>query len=102
MLARQDDDSLLVKVELRTEDKSRLVTTDTGVAVTITRPDVTEGLPEREMTQPYVPQMASVETFPVLKEEFVELALGRSPRRLVCSLPRSPTSSSWGWMYGIA
>lgn len=51
---------------------------DTSVAVTITRPDITERLPEREMTRPYVPQMASMETFAILKEEFVELALGWS------------------------
>jgi hypothetical protein len=77
MSARQGDDSL--NGELRTSDRSRLVTKDTCIAVTIVRPDITEGLPEREMARLYVPQMTSVETLPVLKEEFVELALGPSP-----------------------
>jgi hypothetical protein len=91
--ARQGDDSL------RTRDKSRLVTKDIGIAVTISRPDITEGLPEREMTRLYVPQMTSVETLPVLKEEFAELPLGRSPLTTWCSLTRLPMSSSWGWMH---
>lgn len=79
MLVRQGDDSLLLNVELQTGDKSHDVTTGTVVGVTITRPDFTEGLPKMEFTWPYVPQMASLETFPAWKEEFIELALSRSP-----------------------
>jgi hypothetical protein len=74
--ARQGDDSL--NVELWTGDKSRLVIMDTGIEVTIARPGITEGVPEREMVRPYFPQINSVGYFPFLKEEFVELALGRS------------------------
>jgi hypothetical protein len=78
-LARQGNDSLLLNVELRTGDKSRDITTGTVVGVMITRPDFTEGLPEMEITWPYVPQMASLKTFPSWKEDFIEFALGRSP-----------------------
>jgi hypothetical protein len=44
------------------------VTIDTGASVTITRPDIFAGLPER--------------TIPVMREAQVELNLGRRPLRI--------------------
>jgi hypothetical protein len=49
----------------------------TGISVTITRPDITAGQPERGPTWPLV----SREIIPVLKEALVELTLGRCPLR---------------------
>jgi hypothetical protein len=37
-------------------------------SVMLTKLDITTVLPEREMTQPYVLQMASRETIPILKD----------------------------------
>jgi hypothetical protein len=39
------------------------------------------GMPEREMTQPYVLQMALRDTLHVLKEDLIELTLGQHPIR---------------------
>jgi hypothetical protein len=53
------------------QDKPCLVTMDTRASVTITRPDITVGLPNREPSQPCILQMVSRETLPVLKEALV-------------------------------
>jgi hypothetical protein len=45
--------------------------------VTIARPDIVAGLPERELSRPYVLQTPSGEKIPVVKEARVELTLGR-------------------------
>jgi hypothetical protein len=45
----------------------------------IARPDITAGLPERELTRLYVLQMVSGEIFPILMEALVELTLGQHP-----------------------
>lgn len=47
--------------------------------MTIVRLDITAGLPERELTRPYVLQMVSGKTVPILKEALVELTLGQCP-----------------------
>jgi hypothetical protein len=73
--ARKGDDSL--NVEEQTGDKSCLATIDTRASVTIVRQDITAGLPEREQTWPYVLQMESGKTFPVLKEAIVEQTMGQ-------------------------
>jgi hypothetical protein len=52
------------------------VTIDTGVSATVARPDTVAGLPERELSRPYVLQMASSETIPVVKEAYTELTMG--------------------------
>jgi hypothetical protein len=59
---------------------SCLITTDTGASVTIAQPDISERLPEREMNQPYVLQVAS-DRIPVMKEALVELTLRQHPLR---------------------
>jgi hypothetical protein len=53
------------------------VTNNTGASVTIARPDMVVGQPERKPSRAYVLQTASGETIPVLKEALVELSLGR-------------------------
>ena len=54
---------------------------DTGASVTIARPDMVTGLPERKPSRAYVLQTASGETIPV-KEALVELTLGRQAKYL--------------------
>jgi hypothetical protein len=60
------------------QDKPCRVTMDTGVSVTIARPYIVAGQPKRKPSGPYVQQLASRETMPVLKEALVELILWRS------------------------
>jgi predicted aspartyl protease len=50
--------------------------------VTVARPHIVEGLPEMELSRPYVLQTASGETIPVVKEAQVELTLGRRTLRI--------------------
>jgi predicted aspartyl protease len=57
------------------------VTIDTGAYATVARPDIVAGLPERELSQPYVLQTASGETIPVVQEAHVELIMGRRTLR---------------------
>jgi hypothetical protein len=60
--------------------------------MTIAMPDITAELPKRELSWPYVLQMGSVETFPVLKEELVELTFGWHPLHIGFSSLRSLSS----------
>jgi hypothetical protein len=69
ILVRQGDDSL--NVEGQIGGKSCLMTTDTGASVVIARPDITVGVPKRELTWPYFLQLALGETFTVMKEALV-------------------------------
>jgi hypothetical protein len=52
------------------------VTIDTIVFMTISRPDITNGLPKRDLPMQCTPQMASGEALSILKEAFVKLTLG--------------------------
>jgi hypothetical protein len=52
---------------------------DTRVPVTIVRPDITRGLPERDLSTPFVLQMASREILPIMKGVLVKLTLGQLP-----------------------
>jgi predicted aspartyl protease len=63
------------------QEKPCWVTIDTGASATVARPDIVAGLPERELSQPYVLQTASGETIPVVKEAHVELTMGRRTLR---------------------
>jgi hypothetical protein len=47
--------------------------------VTIARPDVTSGLPERDLSTSYVLQMELWEILRVLKEALVTVTVGRRP-----------------------
>jgi predicted aspartyl protease len=63
------------------QEKPYRVTIDTGASATVARPDIVAGLPERELSQPYVLQTASGETMPVVKEAHVELTMGQRTLR---------------------
>jgi predicted aspartyl protease len=58
------------------------VTIDTGASVTIARPNMVAGQPERKPSRTHVLQTASGETIPVLKKALVELTLGRRALRI--------------------
>ena len=58
------------------------MTIDTGASVTIARPDIVAGQPQRKPSRAYILQTASGETIPVLMEVLVELILGRRAMRI--------------------
>jgi hypothetical protein len=47
----------------------------TRTSMSIARPNITTGLPDRQQTWPYILQMASGKTLPVLMETLLKLAL---------------------------
>jgi hypothetical protein len=63
------------------QEKPCRVTIDTGASATVDRPDIVAGLPERELSRPYVLQTESGETIPVVTEAFVDLTTGRRTLR---------------------
>jgi hypothetical protein len=75
MLEKHDDDSLNAKGRIGDKVHVCLVTIDTGAFV---RPDITAGLPERDLATLYILQIASREIFPILNEALVKLILGRA------------------------
>jgi hypothetical protein len=58
------------------------VTIDTGAFVTVAKPDITAGLPERELSMHCALLTASVETLLILKEPLVKLRT-RRPTTLI-------------------
>jgi hypothetical protein len=56
--------------------EGRIGDIDTGVLMMIARPNITEAMPKKELTQLFGLQMASGQTFSLLKETLVELTLG--------------------------
>jgi hypothetical protein len=76
VLAERGGDTLIAEGWVR--DKLCLVTIDTRVSVTIARLDIIAGQPEMKPSWPYVLQMMSRETIPILKETLVQLTLGWS------------------------
>jgi hypothetical protein len=79
LLAEWDKGSLIADGWV--QEKPCWVTIDTGTSATVARPDIIVGLPERELSQPYVLQTAFGETMPVVKEAHVELTMGRRTLR---------------------
>jgi hypothetical protein len=63
-------------------DKPCLVTVDTGAYVTVARPDIANGWPERQQNQLFTLQTVSGEKLPILKEVFLTLTLGRRPLKM--------------------
>jgi hypothetical protein len=55
---------------------------DTGAFVTVVRPDIAAGWPERQPNQRFKLQTVSGEALPVLKEVFLTLSLGRRPLKI--------------------
>jgi hypothetical protein len=53
--------------------------TSTEASITVTRPDITTGLPTRKSSWLYVLQMLLVENLPILKEVLIELTLRWCP-----------------------
>jgi hypothetical protein len=81
VLSKRTDDSLIAEGWIL--EKSCRVPIDTGASVTIAKPNIAAEQPQRKPSRPYVLQTASGETLPLLKEEPVELPLGR---RALCML----------------
>jgi hypothetical protein len=63
-------------------DKPCLVTVGTGAYVTVARPDVAAGWPERQPNPSLTLQTVSGEALPILKEAFLTLTLGRHPLKI--------------------
>jgi hypothetical protein len=73
MHTRKDYDNIITEEWIG--DKSCIMTIDAEASLMIVRPDITTGFPERELTRPYLLQVASGKTLPILKEAFIELTL---------------------------
>jgi predicted aspartyl protease len=58
-------------------DKPCIMTVDTGASVTIARPDIVAGLPEREAPKNATLRTISGQPVPILKEALVKLTLGK-------------------------
>jgi hypothetical protein len=95
MSAKRDDNKLNAKGW--TGDKPYLMTVNTGASMTITRSDITAGLPKRKQMAMHSADGVSGD-LPVLKEVLVELTQGIILYGPGCSSPRSRMSSSWDWM----
>jgi hypothetical protein len=61
----------------RIGDKPCIVTVDTGASVSITRPDMAAGLPERDVTRKTYVRSISGQTLPIFKEALVKLTMGK-------------------------
>jgi hypothetical protein len=66
-----------LRVNGRIGDKPCIVTIDTGAAVSIARPDMAAGLPEREVTRKTYVRSVSGQIVPILKEALLKLILGK-------------------------
>jgi hypothetical protein len=64
-------------------DKPCLVTVETGAYVTVARPDIAAGWPERQLNQRFKLKTVSGESLPVLKEVFLTLTLERRPLKIL-------------------
>jgi hypothetical protein len=73
VLANRTENSLIADCWI--QERPCRVIIDTGASVTIARPDIVAGLPERKPSLPYVLQTASGETISVMREARVELTL---------------------------
>jgi hypothetical protein len=58
------------------------VTIDTGANITVTRPDIAAGWPERQTKKHFTLQTVSGEALPIIKEVFLTLTLGRRPLKI--------------------
>jgi hypothetical protein len=76
VLTRKDDSP---NAEGWIGDKSCLVTIDSGASVAIAAPDISAGVPKRELTRLYVLEMVSGEMLPSLKESIVKFTLRWCP-----------------------
>jgi hypothetical protein len=65
-----------LKAEGQVGDKLYLVALDSGASLTVVRPDVTAGLPERYVRTPEALQMVSDKILPIWKGTLVKFILG--------------------------
>jgi hypothetical protein len=63
-------------------DKPCLVTVDTGVYVTVARPEIAAGWSEKQLNPSLALQTVSGEALPIMKEVFLTLTLGRRPLKI--------------------
>jgi hypothetical protein len=63
-------------------EKPYLMTVDTGAYVTVARPHIAAGLPERQPNQRFTLQTVFGEALPILKDIFLILTLGRRPLKI--------------------
>jgi hypothetical protein len=63
-------------------DKPCRVTVDAGASVTIARPDIAAGWPERQPHPGFTLQTVSGESLPILKEVLLTLTLERRPLKM--------------------
>jgi hypothetical protein len=70
-------DSLNAKVLIG--DETYHVIIDTGVSLVIARPETTARLPDRDLTRPYILQLASGQTFPHLEGSVSRVDMGMAP-----------------------
>jgi hypothetical protein len=73
VLAKGTEDRLLADGGIQ---KPRRVTIDNGALVTVARPDIVAGVPERTPSRHYVLQVVSGRMIPVTEEGLVQLSLG--------------------------
>jgi hypothetical protein len=67
-------------------DKPCQVTVNTGAHVTVARPDIAAGWPERQPNPSLTLQTVSGEALSILKEAFVTVILGRRPLKIWISI----------------
>jgi hypothetical protein len=80
VLAKWTQDSLIADGWI--QERPCRVTIDTRASVSIARPNIVAGLPERKPNLLYVLRTTSGETIPVMREAHVELTLGRRSLRI--------------------
>jgi hypothetical protein len=64
-----------------------MVTIDTGAYVTVARPDIADGWPERKPDQRFTLQTVSGESLPIHKEVFLTLTLGQRSLKIWVFVP---------------
>lgn len=79
-LSKQSNDSLITESRIQVKPCHEII--GTGASLTIARPYIISQQPERKPSRPYILQMVSGETIPVLKEVLVELTLGQSALKI--------------------
>jgi hypothetical protein len=75
VLAKGPEDRLIADGWI--QEKPCFVTMDAGAFVTVARPDIVVGLPERQPSRQYILQVLSGQTIPIVKKALVDLNLGQ-------------------------
>jgi hypothetical protein len=75
------------------------VTVDIGAYVTVARPNLASGWPERQPNQLYTLQTVSGEVLPILKDVFLTLTLGQRPLKIWVFVASIANEFILGWTY---